>query len=369
MDDPTKEFRRLKELKELERLNGSGPAPHELKSSGLMTGLATLFVIGLALIVGMTLAADWQPEAGEDFYPTPIATSAWHVTRDLQPTPTLMPTQPPELYALPTAVPTNTPVPTWTMAPTQTPYPTLTTAPTWTPAATWTTQATHTAAPTYTPYPTATAVPATATPTPIPATATAAPTLLPPILPPAGGPEVVVVGGGYDLLFYVLFAIDVGLFLFIAYMMFSTRKQRRRPPLTTPLPPLPIPTGGKKVTGRPSPLQARRVVESSESSRRVEPVEPVELEPVQEVQLPFSKDRPPLPEERAYIRRRYAETGNLTAVCMEVYNSKGGKVWAWMKEAVEERPAVGRGQADDRPQPKRPKRPFFVNTNRGRMEV
>jgi hypothetical protein len=88
--------------------------------------------------------------------------------------------------------------------------------------------------------------------------------------------------------------------------------------------------------------------------------------------LPFSKDRAPDPAERAYIRRRYAETGNLTAVCMECYNSKGGKVWAWVKGATEERPAAGQGgqqPEQSQPAPKRPKRPFFVNTNRGRMEV
>jgi hypothetical protein len=121
---------------------------------------------------------------------------------------------------------------------------------------------------------------------------------------------------------------------------------------------------------RPPIREARRVVESSESSRRVEPVEPVQLEPVGEVQLPLSKERAPNAEERAYIRRRYAETGNLTAVCMECYDSKGGKVWAWVKSAVERQEAGQRPQQEVGQQQEQvarpPRRPLIINTSRGR---
>ena len=350
--DPKKEIEKLKLAEQVNSV--------EKPSSGLDWPIIIGFVvIGLGLAIGwiwlLSGGLSRMDEPSEPFYPTPIVTLAWQVTRPLVNTPTLQPTQPPQPIALvTTAAPTWTAVPSLTPAATWTPYPTLTTAPTWTPQATWTTAPTYTPQATHTPYPSPTAVP-TDTPTPIP-TATVSPTPTPPpaALPVTGIESVRVVESGQPWWFHALVALEIILVLFIIYMELGTWKHRRNPPTPT----TPTRTRYPQPISRITPPHPRHVT-SSESSRRVQPVEPVEPAPAQEVQLPLSKERPPDATERAYIRRRYAETGNLTAVCMECYNSKGGKVWAWIKEAIEEIP-VEQGRASQAA------RQFAIRTNGGK---
>lgn len=387
--DPAKEIEKLKEFEKQQKSYQHGMSILEVLT---ILFFICLLAAGAIWLVG---GADEPDPSGEFFYPTPIVTSPWSVTQQLQPTPTLAPTRP---AATDTPAPSSTAVPTQTPWPTHTPWPTLTAAASWTPQPTHTAAPTWTPQPTHTPYPTLTAVP-TWTPTAAVASPTATPTYPPPFVPvQQPTPNIVatlladeIMGVQRQLLLGtgVLLALFLGCLLLLAWGLAGSRRpalntvlsslQRElaawrqmlaaawgtadgaTPPPTPPSPTrqqLPPPT-------RPPVREQRRVVESSESSRRVEPVEPVELEPVQEVQLPFSKERAPNVEEKAYMRRRYAETGSLTAVCMECYDSKGGKVWAWVKEAVEGQ-EVGQGQEVGPAAPPRP-HPFFVTTtSRGR---
>ncbi|MCB8942519.1 MAG: hypothetical protein H6658_01965 [Ardenticatenaceae bacterium] len=344
----------LEEIKKLKAAEQNQPALWPMA----LLGIAVLFIVS-SLWGWLLMQDNIQP------LPTPIVTSAWQATRPLLPTPTLAPTRPRATAAPTRAVkPANTataaPSATATVAATYTPYPT------------------HTAAPTYTPYPTPTDAPtatatATDTPTPLP-TASPTPTTQPtgtataaPIIIPA--PETAVAGssGGWQQ-----FILDAGMILvlimaaLLLYVEATTIRYRVRSAATRPSPPTPAsPTPPTKAA---PPRELRRVQPSSASSRRVEPVELVELEPVQgvqPVQLPFSKDRPPTAAEKAFIRKRYAETGNLTAICFECYDSKGGKVWDWVKEAVEEQ-----GGEETITRPKQveavPRRQIFINTAQGR---
>ena len=342
--DPSEEIKKLKAAEQ------NQPALWPMA----LFGIVVLFVVS-SLWGWLLMQDNIQP------LPTPIVTSAWQATRPLLPTPTLAPTRPratPTRGATTTAVrPANTAAPsaTVTVAATYTPYPTFTAAPTYTPYPTPTDAPTATATATDTPTPLPTASP---TPTTQPTgTATAAP-----IIP---APETAVSGssGGWQQ-----FILNAGMILvlimaaLLLYVEATTIRYRVRSAATRPSPPTPAsPTPPTKAT---PPRELRRV---QPSSRRVEPVELVELEPVQgvqPVQLPFSKDRPPTAAEKAFIRKRYAETGNLTAICFECYNSKGGKVWDWVKEAIEEQ--GGETAVEPKQVEAAPRRQIFINTAQGR---
>lgn len=60
----------------------------------------------------------------------------------------------------------------------------------------------------------------------------------------------------------------------------------------------------------------------------------------------LDSSRPPTPEERAYLRELYQESGSKNRVAFTAYGHKNGKVYQWITEALEEEPEEG-GPMDD----------------------
>ncbi len=354
-------------LKEQEKGGGDG-------DGGGISCAGLSLIIGLGLIVAGLLYASYMQDKTLTPVVTPFAVAETAVAH--LPTPTLAPSatatasatwQPTETAAASaTAQATHTPLPTHTPYPTYTPYPSAT----WTPQATWTPEPTHTAQPTYTPYPTATDEP-TAVPV-----ATDVPFLAPltnqadPPGPRAGGDGPL--PGWLPWLLGSLVVLLLTALLVLAYVS----HQMRHPAPVMPVPVIPeggIPidgTYGRKLplpTGQPqtsaSPTRPMRPMPVEEKRFRgveppVQPVEPTSepVEPVQAVQttnegqgvqisLPLPKERPPTAAEAAYIIQRYEELGSITAVCRDVYGSKGGVTFKYVKRAID-------GRYSNQPKPK-----------------
>jgi hypothetical protein len=320
----------------------------------LLALAAVPFLLLLCMVVGVVFARSRPPA-------TPIPTSP-RIANLPAATPTL-----PLPAALPSPTPsaTATSWPTWTapaatahLIPATVPAQSVVTA---VPLPTYTPQATHTAAPTYTPAPTWTTQP---TYTPAPKELTSAPTLV----APANSADDQVANAALialasTALLFAVAAVFIGL---LAIM--------NRPPVVQPAPIVIHSTPAAPNTSAPAevpmtsngtplpqaqPLRLRRqtaneqrVRVSDASVERVEPVEPAEPtntvhpEPIGAgrvgeaeamlITLPFDASRPPTPAERAYIRLRADELGSMSAACKDVYGSKGGKTYDYVRAAVSE---------------------------------
>jgi hypothetical protein len=365
------EAEKIKKLKEAERAGGGGGCRIVFILFGLLAMGAGFYVI--FFVEGRPSAIATVSETALFVSETAVSTSA---TPTLAPTATATASPTPLPTDTATAVATRTPLPTQTPYPTYTPYPSATWTPqaTLTPQPTWTAEPTHTAQPTYTPFPTD--VPFLA-PLAIEADPPDGPGPLPSWLPWLVG----------SLILLLLTAM-----LVLAYV---SHQMRASPP---PTPVVAIPEGGIPIDGtygrmmpppsgpprtmKPLPVEEKRF-------RGVEPpVQPVEpaSEPVQAVQaqagqgiqidLPLPKDRPPTSAEAAYIVQRYEELGSYTAVCRDVYGSKGGVTFKYVKRAIDGRYSnqteseVNHDPAKNRPEPtqateRRSRRPIPVIGRRG----
>jgi len=380
-------------LKEQEKGGGGG-----------VPGCSTfMIVIGLGLIIAGLFWADSMQ--GKTLTPivTPFAVAETAVSQLA--TPTLAPTATATAIATAaptetaTAVPTHTPLPTQTPYPTYTPYPSATwtaqptALPTHTPQATWTPEPTHTAQPTYTPYPSPTATDeSTAVPL-----ATDVPFLVPPLTNQADPPD----GDGPlpGWLPWLVGSLVILLLTALLVLAYVSHQMRPPAPVIPAIPEggipidgtygrqMPPPTGQPKTSTSPTrPMKPLPVEEKR--FRGVEPVEPTfePVEPVQAVQptnegqgvqisLPLPKDRPPTAAEAAYIVQRYEELGSITAVCRDVYGSKGGVTFKYVKRAIDGRysnqPKEVKHEPKISPRPDQPtehrsRRPIPILTKRGR---
>lgn len=337
----------VKHLKEMEQADYQENKKARRSLAALVGFLILLFVCMIGGGFALSSRRPETPPASPRVANLPAATLP-----SATPTPSRTAWPTPSMTAIATPLPTGTPLPPAVLPP----PPGETRSATYTPQPTHTPQATYTAAPTYTPQPTWTAQP----------TYTAAPTIAP-VIPVDPADSRVANAALIALAVTALLFGVVG--VFIGLLAITSRPPAVQPapivihnqatspnsntpaaaPITSDGTPLPQ---AKPLRLRQRPANERRVRVTDNPVERVEPVEPIEPtervhpELISEggvgeaeamlISLPFDASRPPTPAERAYIRLRAEELGSMSAACKDVYGSKGGKTYEYVRAAVAE---------------------------------